>query len=180
MATTFTDKQIEEAYRIARIIAKRFCATHFIAHLDVEDYVQEGVLGWLEGRNIYHAIIDAFRNAAPIDKMMYKPGMHIPEMVHYGVHVPESIGKAISYDPTNAMEDFIDSRDMIDKILDFTHQLPEKVQFCVLGSYYYGLTLADIAEIMGVNIRFVSEWRKEGVECLKKHFNEKEKEKDNA
>ena len=172
-----TDLEIKEAYRISKMIARNFTRNHHIAFLDLEDYIQEGVMGWLEGRNIYHAIIDAFRKAAPIDKMAYRPGMEIPETVHFGIHLPEQLSQ-MSHDPISTLEKELDSKDLIDQILDATHQLPEKIQFCVLGSYYYGMTLSEVGDTLGVTVGMVSRWRTEGVSFLRQYFKDKDKEKE--
>jgi RNA polymerase sigma factor (sigma-70 family) len=63
-----TDKDIEGLYKTARKLAWKFYQNHYGTHLDIEDLVQEAVIGYLQGRSMKTSMMDAFRQAAPLSR----------------------------------------------------------------------------------------------------------------
>lgn len=59
---------IADIQSVAKKLAWLFYMTHSLTYLDYEDFVQIAVLGCLEGRNMNHAMMDAFREAAPLPR----------------------------------------------------------------------------------------------------------------
>lgn len=77
-----TDKDIEKLYKKAKIIAWNYYQNHYGTYLDIEDLVQEAVIGHLQGRPMRIAVIDAFRKAAPLSRSQVNK-IPIPIRVEY-------------------------------------------------------------------------------------------------
>lgn len=58
--------KVEDAYKLAQNLARRFAQNHTLPSIDEEDYAQEAMLGWLQNRNMFFTMVDAFRRAAPL------------------------------------------------------------------------------------------------------------------
>jgi DNA-directed RNA polymerase specialized sigma24 family protein len=57
---------VEDAYTLARNMARQFAQNHTLPAIDEEDYAQEAMIGWLTNRNMFFTMVDAFRKAAPL------------------------------------------------------------------------------------------------------------------
>ena len=63
-----------EVVKKAKVIANTFYLTHDQTYLDREDFVQVALLGYLEGRPMEYAVIDAYRDAAPLKIQQFRSG----------------------------------------------------------------------------------------------------------
>lgn len=63
-----TEKYIERAYQKAKNLARSYAKTHSNTHLDSDDFTQEAMIAFLEGRNMGFGLIDAYRKAAPLTR----------------------------------------------------------------------------------------------------------------
>lgn len=63
-----TEKYIDKAYQKARNGANAYVKTHNNTYLDEEDFAQEAMIAFLEGRTMGFGMIDAYRSAAPLKR----------------------------------------------------------------------------------------------------------------
>jgi DNA-directed RNA polymerase specialized sigma24 family protein len=137
-----TDAEVKAAYNVARRIAKSVMRSRTTAGMAYEDFVQEGVLAWLQGRSIYYGMIDAFRRLAPISPYSYGvKGVKEPEMVSF----VEELYTQYDDDERDRIDTLLDA----EKILKRIQEIPNDVlQFALLGYLYFGMTLREIGSVL--------------------------------
>lgn len=62
------EKYVDRAYQKAKNLARSYIRTHNNEYLDEQDYAQECMIAFLEGRNMRFGLIDAYRKAAPLSR----------------------------------------------------------------------------------------------------------------
>jgi DNA-directed RNA polymerase specialized sigma24 family protein len=70
--------KVEDAYKLAQNLAHRFAQNHTLPSIDEDDYVQEAMLGWLQNRNMFFTMVDAFRRAAPLSYSAWQKNPNSP------------------------------------------------------------------------------------------------------
>jgi len=138
-----TDSEVQAAYNVARRIAKtvmRKVSTINTSSMAFEDFVQEGVIAWLEGKPMYYGMIDAFRAQAMISPYSYgTKGVKEPQMVLFDENIDSS------NDCTAAVDISIDA----ERILKRIQKVPNDIQqFALLGYLYFGMSLREIAGVL--------------------------------
>ena len=141
---TKTDEEVEAAYRVARKLANVLVKRMFSSHdhfTDYDDYVQEGMLAWLQGKDMYRAMTHAFSNAAKLSRYSF----NVKKMAEpYTVPLTDDVADEIFDSPDDDLSTRIDANKILKRIM----QIPnEQAQFAVLGYLYFGLSLRDLAEI---------------------------------
>jgi len=138
-----TDAEVKVAYIIARRMARnimRKMSTVNSTPMSYEDYVQEGVMAWLEGRSMYYGMIDAFRKQALISPYSYNlKGVKEPLVI------PFDENNHGSQDPSEDTEITVDA----EKILKRIQEVPDDIQqFALLGYLYFGMSLREIGAVL--------------------------------
>ena len=119
-------KDVNAKYALAKRIAWTFYLSHQHTYLDHEDYVQDIMLGLLEGRLPKYALLDSFIKAAPLSKLDKGP---IPSFV------PTDY-EDIPCD--NGIEEQVE----VNKILELIDVLPDDEREVLLR--YYGNDETDV------------------------------------
>ncbi len=158
-----TKETPEQAYEMAWRAARVFSRNHKLPHMDVEDYVQEAMIGWFQGRNIYYAMISAFRKAAPLSLHTFKArgGTAIPHFVAFD----ETYGEATHVN----LEDKIDQRRVTQLIEEIDE---ERVQFVIKAMFYMGMSAVEISEILQCSRAWVYVLREKGLQQLRDKLEE--------
>lgn len=148
-----TPQEVEVAYKVARKLASsvvnrmRSSHSHYV---DFDDFVQEGMVAWLEGRNMYRAMIDAFAKAAKMSKYSYgTKGMKEPRTVEI-TSLEEDPN--LTADPQEEFVNHIDASRILERIQKIED---EQVQFAILAYAYIGMSLREIATIFGKSHEWV-------------------------
>ena len=139
-----TDAEVKAAYSVARSIAKNVMrskvSTLNSTCMAYEDFVQEGVLAWLEGKSMYYGMIDAFRKQALISPYSYGvKGVKEPQVLPYQEEFDGYIN------PLHDLETAIDAQKILKRIQSVEDPIK---QFALLGYLYFGMSLRDIAEVL--------------------------------
>lgn len=140
-----TAQEVEMAYRAARKIARSFVVKYngvLPPTVDFDDYVQTGMVAWLEGRDMYWAMIRELRKALEFSKYSYKvKKMTLPKRVELTADVPDS-GRDIEKE----LADQLDAKKIADRIYAIKD---ETRQFAMIAYFFLGMTLRDIGEVVG-------------------------------
>lgn len=164
MERAHTPKEIEVAYRTAKKIANQFIRSRKrLPDMDFDDFVQEGVLGWLEGRNIYYAMASAYRYASKFHDYDYRvKGITDPVMVEFNEEthteadcLEESVVQAL------------DAGRIIERILEIED---DTVQFILLGAHYFGMSLRELSVVLGKSHEWVRTILVEQTKILREEF----------
>jgi hypothetical protein len=138
-----TNTEVMLAYTVARRVAKgvmRKVSTLNSTCMAYEDFVQEGVMAWLEGKSMYYGMIDAFRSQAMISPYSYNTkGVKEPQVL------PFEDGLDGFTNPTEAIDNAIDAQKMLKRIQAVEDPIK---QFALLGYLYFGMSLREIAEVL--------------------------------
>jgi DNA-directed RNA polymerase specialized sigma subunit len=139
-----TDEEVEQAYNVARKLARyvmrRTAGCRQL--VSFEDFVQDGMLGWLEGKDMFFAMIDAFRKQAMMSNYSYKKkGMKEPGLTSFD----EMMHSTEVENPTHEWDKQIDAQKVLKRIQGITD---EATKFALLGYLYFGMSLREIAEIL--------------------------------
>jgi DNA-directed RNA polymerase specialized sigma subunit len=136
-----TEREVELAYNAARRIARSFVQKYsgvLPPSVDYEDYVQIGMLAWLESRDMYWEMIRALRKALEFSKYSYKvKKLPVPQMVEFD-------DERSNRQPIEALEDKIDAQRILDRIYDVED---DRKQFALMGYLFLGMSLRDIGEV---------------------------------
>lgn len=139
--TPKTDKEVELAYRAARKIARSFVRRYnsiMTPTADFEDYVQTGMVEWLEGRDMYWGMIRELRRSLEFSKYLYKvKQMPAPHMVEFEDDRHDR-------DLKDEIERKIDAQPILDKIYAIED---EQKQFALVAYFLLGLSLREIAQV---------------------------------
>jgi DNA-directed RNA polymerase specialized sigma24 family protein len=139
-----TELETQQAYKVARRIAqsvmRRFAGSHQL--VSYEDFVQDGMLGWLEGKSMYFAMIDSFRRQAMMSNYSYKvKGMKEPGLTSFN----EDVHSMTHENPVHEWDNQIDAQDILERI----QRVDDDVQqFALLGYLYFGMSLREIGEVL--------------------------------
>lgn len=118
--------------------------------LDFEDYVQEGMIAWLEGRNMLHGMLDAFRKASALSVYAYKVKKTQATKI---VELDDSHSPEDYHDELDAL---IDTKTMAQKVLNRIYSIAdEQKQFALVAYVYLGMSLREIAEVFGKSYEWV-------------------------
>lgn len=138
-----TEGEVKSAYTVARRLAKHVVgklSTLNSSSMGYEDFVQEGMLAWLEGKSMYYGMIDAFRKQSMIAPYSYvTKGMKEPQVLPFD----ESIDAPC--DDTEEVDKHIDAQKILARVQAVDDEL---VQFALLGYLYFGMSLRDIGEVL--------------------------------
>lgn len=137
-----TPEEIEAAYAVARRLAnsivKRVRSSHD-HYLDYDDFVQEGMVAWLEGRSMYHAMLRAFGKAAKMSYYSYKvKGMEEPRTITID-ELMDSPSTGLEL--IEQLDRKVDAQKILRRILSIKD---ERAQFAVLAHFYFGMTLREL------------------------------------
>src|SRR4030042_246466 len=138
-------------------------SSYYRPHLDVDDFIQEGVWSWLEGRDMYYGMITAYRQASPVSRWDRETkGVVEPSFVEYvdSIHPTDDCG----FEQADARLDAAKIISRIDKIAD------ADVQFGVQAYFLFGLSLREIAEVVGKSHETVRRWLMPTIKMLKEEF----------
>ena len=138
-----SDVEVESAYKVARRVAKsvmRKVSTLNSCPMGFEDFVQEGMIAWIEGKSMYYGMIDAFRTQAMISPYSYGvKGVKEPQMLQF-----EEDLDGVS-NPSTGIEIAIDA----ERILKRIQSVPDEIQqFALLGYLYFGMSLREIGRVL--------------------------------
>jgi DNA-directed RNA polymerase specialized sigma24 family protein len=136
--------EVEQAYtvarRIARSIMRRFAGSHQL--VSFEDFVQDGMLGWLEGRSMYFSMIDAFRKQAMMSNYSYKvKDMKEPGLTSFN----EDVHSMTHENPVHEWDKHIDAQAILERIQRVDD---DAQQFALLGYLYFGMSLREIGDVL--------------------------------
>jgi len=136
-----TDEEVKAAYNVARRIAKSVMRSRTTAGMAYEDFVQEGVLAWLQGQSIYYGMIDAFRKQAALSPYSYGvKGIAEPEILSFDEELDSN-----KDDESSRLDTLLDA----EKILKRIQAIPNDIlQFALLGYLYFGMSLREIAGVL--------------------------------
>lgn len=145
MDTEYTKEEVEAAYKVARRLATMVLNRVRSSHdhiLDYDDFVQEGMLAWLEGRPMYESMIRAFTNSAKISNYSYKvKGVREPVTLSLdNMNDSEHPGE----NPYESLENKIDMNKILSRILEIKD---EQAQFAVLAYFFFGMSLRQLGEV---------------------------------
>jgi hypothetical protein len=140
-----TEGEVKSAYKMARRLAKhvmsKITPVNNSSSMGYEDFVQEGMLAWLEGKSMYYGMIDAFREQAMLGKYSYTTkGMTDPQVVPFNEEVDGHTD-----DESEEVIKHIDAQKVMQRILAVEN---EQVQFALLGYLCYGMSLRDLGEVL--------------------------------
>ena len=160
-----TEREIAIAYSVARRIAASFMTPERIAlyrpHMEMEDYIQEGVLGWLEGKDIYRAIVTAYRKDSPVTWWRRAKGDKEPSFVPLQ-------DDALLEDPTDNIARSEQRMDA-EKILALLDNIEDDTKrFAVCANLYFGMSLRQIAEVLGSTHETVRKMIKPEIEEIRR------------
>lgn len=158
-------KEVEIAYSVARRIAKSLSRLlHVQKVLDFDDFVQEGVLAWLEGRPMYLSMLDAFRRVANLSQYAYNiKGLPDLERLEFIEEAHTDVTESIE----DELIENIDAQRIGDRIMSIED---ETTRFVVMGSLYFGMSLRDIGEVLGKSHEWVRLLLDTQVQKLKEEF----------
>jgi len=146
-----SEEEVKQAYvdarRIAQSIMRRFSGSHQL--VSVEDFVQDGMLGWLEGKSMYYSMIDSFRKQAMISNHSYKKrGIKEPDLTSFN----EDMHSNVNDSPVHEWDTLIDAQ----KVLERVRQVKDDAQqFALLGYLYFDMSLREIGDILGKSHEWV-------------------------
>lgn len=156
-----SDEKIKQIYSLARKVASRVMHKYRVSYLDEEDFVQEAVMGWLEGRNLYLAAMDALRKYGPLTKDEASRKVRPPEFIDS--EDPDLI--LTSGTGPSSMEHHVLSSQILDIILSIDDR---EEQYAVLASYFGDLSLQDISHDLGYRSkRSAFELRRKGLDHIR-------------
>lgn len=158
-------KQVEIAYSVARRIARSFDRLQQIQQvMDFDDFVQEGVLAWLEGRPMYLAMLDAFRRVAKLSQYAYSvKGLSDPPHTEFIEEMYTDTADSVE----DELVENIDAQRVLDRIMSIKD---ETTRFVVTGSLYFGISLRDMGEVLGKSHEWVRLLLDTQVQKLKEEF----------
>jgi DNA-directed RNA polymerase specialized sigma24 family protein len=138
-----TDVEVQSAYSVARRIAKsvmRKVSTLNSNSMGFEDFVQEGMMAWLEGKSMYYGMIDAFRSQAKMSSYSYTTkGMKEPEVLLFNDEIDGATDEAAE------ICNRIDAERILKRIQAVDN---EQQQFALLGYLYFGMSLREIGTVL--------------------------------
>jgi DNA-directed RNA polymerase specialized sigma24 family protein len=108
--------------------------------MDLDDFVQEGIVAWLEGKPMHFRMLDAFHKQTRMSKYAYSvKGMTEPVEFQHTDELDN---------PVNTIPDLemaIDAEKILKRIqsVENDHQ-----QFALLGYLYFGMSLREIGEVL--------------------------------
>jgi hypothetical protein len=118
--------------------------------MDYDDFVQEGILAWLEGRRMYPAMLRAFGKSAKMSYYSYSvKGMHEPQTLPLDDFVDS---EASDTPDIEHLHDKVDASKIMRRITRIEN---EQIQFALLGYLYFGMTLRDLGEVFGKSHEWV-------------------------
>ncbi|MFH1738364.1 MAG: hypothetical protein ABIH23_05105 [bacterium] len=139
-----TELEIKAAYAVATKLARKFMKhTHadiYRPHMDLEDFVQDGILAWLEGRPMYYAMLDSYRASSPLSRWDREVlGLVEPTATEFKDNISAE-------DVLSDIEVKIDSDKIIRRIQSIKD---ENVRFATLAYLYFGMSLREIGAVLG-------------------------------
>lgn len=135
-----TDMEVQSAYTMARRIAKSVMRTLSTPSMGFDDFVQEGVVAWLEGKSMYYGMIDAFRSQAKLSPYSYTTkGMKEPEVLQFNEEM-DGVNEEASEIATK-----IDAERILKRIQSVQN---DQQQFALLGYLYFGMSLREIGTVL--------------------------------
>lgn len=136
-----TEREVELAYRAARRIARSFVSRYngvLPPSLDFEDYVQEGILAWLEGRDMYWEMNVAFKKASKLSVYAYKvKKTPVPQSVEFEDDKNQE-------DRCAELECRVDAGKITERVYAIQD---EKVQFAIMAYLLLGMSLREIGKV---------------------------------
>lgn len=162
-----TDEEIKEAYKfawnLARKVYSNFRIEMYRPYLDVADFAQEGILAWLEGRNMYFAMID-FTRAHSCFPRWHRKNNDLKDPIH--VSFDERMVESDS-NPEDEAEMRIDAA----KIRARINQIEDAdARFAVLGKLYFGMSYRELADVIRCSHERVRKLVDEHVQKIKKEL----------
>jgi len=141
--TNKTDAEVKSAYAVARRVAKsvmRKVSTLNSNSMGFDDFVQEGMMAWLEGKSMYYGMIDAFRAQAKLSPYSYNvKGMKEPQVFQFDEAI-DSINENAEDIATK-----IDAERILKRIQAVENA---QQQFALLGYLYFGMSLREIGTVL--------------------------------
>lgn len=138
---------------MAKKFARLFYINHSLTYLDVDDFAQEAVLGYLKGRNMNHAMMDAFRWAAPLPRSQIGK-MEIPTFTNTDTVASSDMDA----------DQLVLLQQILDQIRDFDPEMAD-----ILYRYYIeGETLKSIAKSYNVTSSWLIHRKRKCIELLQK------------
>ncbi|KKM91373.1 hypothetical protein LCGC14_1229150 [marine sediment metagenome] len=134
--------EVDKMYGIANRLANSFYTKYFLTYLDKQDFVQEAMLGWLQGRPMLYAMMDAFRKAAPLARSQIGK-LAIPRLtlLTWGIKDP------------NAGEETIIKAVLLSQLREVISEKMDEVTQDVMNRYFFkdgSETLKEIGKSHGV------------------------------
>ena len=153
---------ISKMYSIARRIANMFYRRHNLTYLDRDDFVQEAMLGWMQGRPMYFAMMDAFRRAAPLARSQVGK-LPLPK------NIPITNEWSGAVRDLSAGESITLKRVLISQIKELISGMDDETKD-VMNRYFFqdgAETLADIGKDYGVTGSAIYLKKKRAIKILK-------------
>jgi len=152
----YNKAEIDQAYVLARRVAEKVAKNNPVVQMDIEDMVQDAMLGWLEGQNMGHAIMDSLRSRFGQE---FRKGEARPLPLPY---TEDEAGAGVGEDPTETVEAKLAiSRAIEQCITDPTTRL-------IIWLYYFeDKTTREIAGIVDLSKSRVDQLKHEALSQLK-------------
>jgi len=136
-----TDEQIRAAYEVAHRLAKsvlKRMKTNRASIFDEDDLVQEGMVAWLEDRNMYYSMIRAIRDSSVLSRYAYDvKGLHDP----FVTSLDDTDISATAEDTQDWMASVIDATAAWKRVMEIKN---DDARFAVLS---YTLDIMSLREL---------------------------------
>jgi len=162
-----TADEIRTVYEQVRRVVYNFYTTRAIQnitpHIAHEDLVQECMIGWLEGQDIYRVLLDKYRELMPYSRYYHRVSRRKPEPVRLTPFVDADIM------PSDPLPEPQIIRQM--DIADFLKRLDDvddsRIKTILELKYYYGMSLREMEEILDLKKSHIATLHNKGLEILK-------------
>lgn len=164
-----TEEEVKKAYGLARTMGRMFAETHqkMVHHLDADDYTQEAIIAWMEGKHIPYKLVDLYRKESPIGRREWI----------------KKKGRVTSVDPVNVddIENLLPSEvdveadaekqirlKAIQKVVD--DMIDPRQQIIMILHYVYDKSLTEIGQGLGLSKSYTSKLHGEALTHIRKEI----------
>ena len=153
-----TDAEIKRVQDICRNVVRSYCNSNkglqwLAPHVEQQDLVQDCLVGWLEGKNIYYTLQMKCRSLMPINNVTYRKD---PDKKISFVEFDESL-----FASDDDIYNKLLAQDAMDKIKD------EKIKFILDAFYILEMSGPEIAKVFDMPKSTVTSLRARGVRIMK-------------
>lgn len=171
MTADIESQTIGEQVKTARIFARRISRKRDIRPLDVDDLMQEGLIGFLRAMRSYQpgaAKMETYAQQRMVGAMFdaldrERCGMRVPS----GGFVDIDAAAHVAGDDGRRFIDRIYLQQMTDRLERAEQALPDVQREIIRLIYVNGVSQADVARQMGKSEAWVLKWRKRALNKLR-------------